>query len=56
LTAEAIVGCREKCINAGMDDFVAKPVKLEDLMATLEKHLPTASRYKTGDVPGCVLE
>jgi signal transduction histidine kinase/DNA-binding response OmpR family regulator len=43
LTAEAIVGCREKCINAGMDDFLAKPVKLEDMIAALEKHLSTAA-------------
>jgi CheY-like chemotaxis protein len=56
LTAEAVVGCREKCINAGMDDFLAKPVKLEDLITTLEKHLPTTSRYKPGNVAVCVLE
>jgi CheY-like chemotaxis protein len=39
LTAEAIQDCREKCFKAGMDDFLSKPVKIEDLIAALEKHL-----------------
>jgi DNA-binding response OmpR family regulator len=40
LTAAAIQDCRDKCLQAGMDDFLPKPVKLEDLMAALERHLP----------------
>jgi CheY-like chemotaxis protein len=56
LTAEAIVGCREKCISAGMDDFVAKPVKLDDLIAMLEKHLPTSSHHQTSNVAARVFE
>ena len=39
LTAEASADCREECIKAGMDDFLAKPVKLESLVMALEKHL-----------------
>jgi signal transduction histidine kinase/DNA-binding response OmpR family regulator len=41
MTAEAILGAREKCIQAGMDDFLSKPVRLVDLVAMLEKHLRT---------------
>jgi len=35
LTAMAMKGDRERCLDAGMDDFLAKPVQREDLQATL---------------------
>ena len=37
LTAEAISGCREQCLAAGMDDFIAKPISLNDLIEVFEK-------------------
>jgi CheY-like chemotaxis protein len=37
MTANAMKGDREKCINAGMDDYLPKPVKPEQLAATLNK-------------------
>lgn len=37
LTANAMVGDREKCIKAGMDDYLSKPIKPEKLMALFEK-------------------
>jgi len=37
MTANAMQGDREKCIHAGMDDYISKPVKLEILVERLEK-------------------
>jgi len=39
LTANTMQGDREKCLAAGMDDFLGKPFKREEMLATLEKWL-----------------
>jgi CheY-like chemotaxis protein len=40
MTAEAMDGSREQCITAGMDDYIAKPVRLDDLIEALKKWGP----------------
>jgi CheY-like chemotaxis protein len=37
MTASAIQGDREKCMRAGMDDYIAKPVKGSTLERTLDR-------------------
>ena len=39
LTANTMKGDREKCIDAGMDDYVGKPIKPEELVQAIERQL-----------------
>jgi CheY-like chemotaxis protein len=36
MTANALKGDREKCIESGMDDYVSKPVDQEQIKSLLE--------------------
>jgi CheY-like chemotaxis protein len=37
VTANALVGERERCISAGMDDYLSKPFQAEHLVAMVKK-------------------
>jgi CheY-like chemotaxis protein len=40
LTAYILPGIKEKCIAAGMDDYISKPVTLDELAKVLSKYPP----------------
>ncbi|HUA62068.1 MAG TPA: response regulator [Verrucomicrobiae bacterium] len=40
MTAEALEGCRERCLEAGMDDFITKPVKMDILVESIKRWIP----------------
>ncbi|MBL7178123.1 MAG: response regulator, partial [Desulfobacteraceae bacterium] len=44
LTAHAMAGEREKCLNAGMNDYLSKPIDTEDLFAVLTKWIKPGDR------------
>jgi len=51
VTAHALAGDREQFLAAGMDDYLAKPVTLAKLRATLEKWLPAEESPPVIDQP-----
>ena len=45
LTANTMEGDKEKCLEAGMNDFISKPIKLDELISKLTKwSLPTTGQ------------
>lgn len=47
VTADAMLGDRDRCLAAGMDEYLAKPIKIQELMRTLEaEHAVLAATVK----------
>jgi CheY-like chemotaxis protein/HPt (histidine-containing phosphotransfer) domain-containing protein len=51
MTANAMKGDREHCLEVGMDDYVAKPVRSKELFTVLERFAPSADSKATPAPP-----
>jgi signal transduction histidine kinase/DNA-binding response OmpR family regulator/HPt (histidine-containing phosphotransfer) domain-containing protein len=51
LTAHALDGDRERCIDAGMDDYVSKPFRHADIYEVLSRWLPPTQHPDSGGAP-----
>ncbi len=62
MTAEAMAGDRERCLEAGMNDYVAKPIRPEELVAAIMRSPSPAGRTPTtvdavaGDGDGAAID
>lgn len=51
MTAHAMEGDREKCLNIGMNDYIAKPVTMRDLEKTLQRWLGDKKQTEQETIP-----
>jgi CheY-like chemotaxis protein/HPt (histidine-containing phosphotransfer) domain-containing protein len=52
MTAHAMKGDREQCLEAGMDDYLSKPIQPKELMEVIEQQLKGAGPPETETAPG----
>lgn len=55
MTADAMEGCRERCVESGMDDYISKPVRLDDIVEALKKWVPGARNGSEATIKSAAL-
>lgn len=51
MTADAMVGVQEKCLNAGMKDFITKPINPDLMLETIEKWIIRKGQIEEVQIP-----
>jgi osomolarity two-component system sensor histidine kinase NIK1 len=51
LTAHAMIGDREKCLQSGMDEYVTKPLRFPELIAAIKKFAPQSAHAMMAKEP-----
>ncbi len=51
MTANAMAGDRQRCLDAGMDDYLSKPVSREQLENCLQRWLPGRANFNPRNAP-----
>ena len=54
MTAHAMIGDRERCLQAGMNAYISKPVQQAGLIALIEQYLASGSGHSSPMAPGGV--
>ena len=50
-TAHAFAGEREKCIRNGMDEYISKPIREEELLRLIRRFIPARKQTDAGALP-----